>query len=83
MLSYLTLIPITPCHPPTPNKHTPTHTPQGFISAQHNNLLVSSDPEELLQLLQQWQPPASNVLADAATRMAAVGQDIGGGSDGA
>jgi hypothetical protein len=54
---------------------------QGFISAHHNNVLVSSDPEQLVQMLQQWTPPASNVLTDAASRAAAVGQDISKASD--
>lgn len=54
---------------------------QGFISPQHKNLVVSDDPEALIQQLQQWQPPASNVLADAASRAAAVGEDISQASD--
>jgi len=54
---------------------------QGFISPQHKNLVVSDDPEALIEQLQQWQPPASNVLADAVSRAAAVGEDISQASD--
>jgi hypothetical protein len=54
---------------------------QGFIRAEHNNVLVSDKPEELVQLLQSWTPPASNALADAASRAAAVGADISKPSD--
>ena len=28
--------------------------PQGFIKAQHNNIIVSSDPVELLQMMQAF-----------------------------
>jgi hypothetical protein len=54
---------------------------QGFISPSHKNLLVSDKPDQLVVLLQQWTPSASNVLADAASRAAAVGQDISQPSD--
>lgn len=69
---------LSPCPPPPPQQQ-----PQGFISPQHKNLLVSDSPEELVSLLQEWSPPASNVLADAASRAAAVGQDISQASDAA
>ncbi|WIA11291.1 hypothetical protein OEZ85_011414 [Tetradesmus obliquus] len=53
---------------------------EGFLNASHQNVLVSADPEQLLQQMLAWQPPASNVLADAKQRQAAIGEDIAQGT---
>jgi hypothetical protein len=55
---------------------------QGFLNASHQNLVVSADPEQLVQQMMSWKPPASNVLADAKQRQAAIGEDIAQGADG-
>ncbi len=46
------------------------------MQAKHKTLLVSDDPEQLVADMLAWQPPASNVLADAQQRAAAIGEDI-------
>eukprot|EP00882_Tetradesmus_deserticola_P005529 GHRQ01005822.1.p1 GENE.GHRQ01005822.1~~GHRQ01005822.1.p1 ORF type:complete len:224 (+),score=78.32 GHRQ01005822.1:364-1035(+) len=53
---------------------------EGFVSASHQNTVVSDNPEQLVQQMMDWQPPASNVLADARQRQAAIGEDIAGQS---
>jgi hypothetical protein len=44
-------------------------------------VVVSADPEQLVQQMMSWKPPASNVLADAKQRQAAIGEDIAQGAD--
>ncbi len=54
---------------------------QGFVEAKYNaNVLVAAEPQELLRLMQEWQPPASSLLADRMARSTAIGQDISGTS---
>jgi hypothetical protein len=53
---------------------------QGFVKAEHQNVVVSPDPAQLVSLMLSWVPPTSNVLADAKDRAAAIGQDISKGS---
>ena len=60
----------------------PVPAAQGFLNASHQNVLVSADPEQLVQQMLAWQPPASNVLADAKQRQAAIGEDIAQGAEG-
>jgi hypothetical protein len=59
------------------------HVPagQGFLNASHQNVVVSANPEQLVQQMMDWQPPASSVLADAKQRQAAIGEDIAQGTD--
>jgi hypothetical protein len=54
---------------------------QGFLNSSHQNVVVSDDPEQLVQQMMTWQPPASNVLADAKQRQAAIGEDIAQGTE--
>eukprot|EP00879_Flechtneria_rotunda_P019345 GHRR01020317.1.p1 GENE.GHRR01020317.1~~GHRR01020317.1.p1 ORF type:complete len:213 (+),score=40.81 GHRR01020317.1:462-1100(+) len=49
---------------------------EGFVRAEQQNLLVSPDPEELVNMMLAWQPPTSSVLADGQQRAAAIGEDI-------
>lgn len=57
---------------------------QGFIDARHNNIVVAATPEELMESMLTWQPPASNAISDAKLRFdesmkaTAIGQDISG-----
>ncbi|KAF8057778.1 LOG7 [Scenedesmus sp. PABB004] len=53
---------------------------EGFVKGEHFRLLVAEDPQQLVADMAAWQPPASNVIADAQARAAAVGVDIAGPS---
>eukprot|EP00878_Enallax_costatus_P031327 GHUV01034253.1.p1 GENE.GHUV01034253.1~~GHUV01034253.1.p1 ORF type:complete len:116 (+),score=38.20 GHUV01034253.1:430-777(+) len=49
---------------------------EGFVAARHQNVIVSADPEQLVQQMLEWQPPATNALVEARQRAAAIGEDI-------
>jgi hypothetical protein len=53
------------------------------VQREHHALLVADDPERLIAAMQCWTPPASSVLADAAQRAAAIGEDVSRASDAA
>lgn len=46
------------------------------MKAEHKNIIVSADPEQLVQQMLEWQPPATNALLEAKQRAAAIGEDI-------
>jgi hypothetical protein len=56
---------------------------QGFISREYNQILVSSDPEELLKKVLEWVPPQrDDVFARTPSeRKMAIGEDISQPSD--
>jgi hypothetical protein len=47
---------------------------QGFISEEHNTLVVCSEPEELLQQVLAWKPPPGRKTVVQLS--AAIGEDI-------
>lgn len=51
---------------------------QGFVGPAFGNIiLVDADPERLIQRMREYQAPVS-VVASAAERKLAVGEDISG-----
>lgn len=56
---------------------------EGFISREYNQILVASDPEELLKKVLEWVPPKrDDVFARTPSeRQMAIGEDISKPSD--
>eukprot|EP00195_Chlamydomonas_chlamydogama_P011109 CAMPEP_0202893836 /NCGR_PEP_ID=MMETSP1392-20130828/3336_1 /ASSEMBLY_ACC=CAM_ASM_000868 /TAXON_ID=225041 /ORGANISM="Chlamydomonas chlamydogama, Strain SAG 11-48b" /LENGTH=215 /DNA_ID=CAMNT_0049578311 /DNA_START=122 /DNA_END=769 /DNA_ORIENTATION=- len=48
---------------------------EGFIKPHHNNLIVSSDPAELIQKMREFKPSVS-LLQSLAARESALGVDV-------